>query len=492
MGFFQTLLGHSEKTLQESTHQLPLSLHNTLSGNKEVFTPKGSTVRMYNCGPTVYGEQHIGNLSMFVFTDILRRTLEFNGYPVKQVINITDVGHLVSDGDDGEDKMTKGLKREGLALSIENMKKLAEKYASVFFKDLTLLNIDTGTISFPRATDHIPGQIALTQTLVEKGYAYKAKDGVYYDTSLFKNYGKLGNINLKGLEDGARVAVDNSKKHPADFALWKFNNGLGWEAPWGKGFPGWHIECSAMCRSELGEQIDIHTGGIEHIPIHHNNEIAQSEAAFGKEPFSRFWLHREHVMMNGAKIAKSDGNVVYLSEIIEKGFHPLALRYWLLTSHYRTPSNFTYEALAGAQTALLRLRSFCKAHPTSTTKSVHYERLFHEKMNDDLDTPGALATLWTMTKEISLPEEIAGTLIEADRVLGLRLSEEDAGLDALAEKEKPQEVKNLPEDIQGILKEREVARSKKDWAQSDTLRDTLEKKGFAVRDEGSEQKIYKK
>jgi cysteinyl-tRNA synthetase len=449
-----------------------------MSGNDEVFTPSGKVVRMYNCGPTVYGVQHIGNLSMFVFTDILRRTLEWNGHTVKQVINITDVGHLTSDADDGDDKMTKGLQREGMALTLENMSKLAEKYTLLWQEDLRALGINTDIISFPRATAHIHGQIALIQTLYEKGYAYKTKDGMYFDTALFKEYGKLGNIKLDALKEGARVDGNSDKRNPHDFALWKFNPTMGWDTPWGKGFPGWHIECSAMAHRELGEQLDIHTGGIEHIPVHHNNEIAQSEAAFGKKPFSRFWLHRAHLQIDGAKIAKSDGNVVYLSDIVEKGIEPLALRYWLLTAHYRQPTNFTYEALEGAQTALRKLRAVAqKSEPG--TPSPHHVRRFHEALNQDLNTPKAIASLWDMLKDTAVTEaDKVATLRKVDTVLGLDLAHGISShkgaqtVDALA----------VPEEVASLLAARKVARDTKEWKESDRLRDEIKALGFGVTD----------
>ncbi len=481
MSFFQKLLGYANAPTPD-THGIPLFLHNTMSGKKEVFTSRGPYVRMYNCGPTVYGTQHLGNLSMFVFTDILRRTLEYNGHTVKQVINITDVGHLVSDGDDGDDKMTKGLKREGLDITVENMALLAERYTQLFLSDLRALGVDTEHISFPRATHHIPGQIALIQTLQEKGYTYKIKDGVYFDTGLFPDYGKLGNIKIDALKEGARVGIVTDKKNPADFALWKFNPHMGWDTPWGKGFPGWHIECSAMCRSELGEQVDIHTGGIEHIPVHHNNEIAQSEAAFGKKPFARFWLHRAHVQLDGHKIAKSEGNVVYLSDLAPHGIHPYAFRYWLLTSHYRTPANLTWEALSNAQTALSRLHRMYKetTHTTAPTpltgSATQVLRTFHERMNDDLDTPGALAALWTGLKTLTSPEQRM-VLDTADRVCGFGLKENlpeftETFLTAT----------DLPEVIQTILHTREKARAQKDWEAADAARMELLSHGYTVTD----------
>ena len=309
---------------------------------------------------------------MFVFADVLRRTLEYNQFKVKQVINITDVGHLSSDADEGEDKMTKGLKREGKQLTLENMRALGERYSKIFIEDLRRLNIDTSKIIFPRASSYIAAQIALISTLEEKGYVYKTLDGVYFDTSRAKDYGILGGINLDSSADNSRLRKANAKRNPADFALWKFTakgpSALGWDSPWGKGFPGWHTECSAMIRATLGEQIDIHTGGLEHIAVHHNNEIVQSETVTGKKPLSRFWMHRAHVQLEGAKLAKSEGRVVYLSEILERGYHPLALRYLFLGAHYRTPSNFTWNALEASQTAFLKLRRARLAYRRQTLR----------------------------------------------------------------------------------------------------------------------------
>ncbi|HEV3245506.1 MAG TPA: cysteine--tRNA ligase, partial [Candidatus Paceibacterota bacterium] len=305
MALFKRLTGRDRASTTRAKQ--PLYLFNTLGKAKREFTlpPRVHTVRMYNCGPTVYGTQHVGNLSMFVFTDVLRRALEYNGFAVKQVINITDFGHLSSDADEGEDKMTKGLKREKMAVTMENMTKLAEKYTEIFLNDLRSLNIAIDTIAFPRASAYIAAEIALVQTLVEKGYAYEGASAVYYDTSRFPAYGELGGVDLEGLKAGARINVSEEKHHPTDFVLWKKDQKMGWDSPWGKGFPGWHIECSAMINSTLGKQIDIHTGGIEHIPVHHNNEIAQSEAANGKQ-FVRVWLHSEFLSdATGEKMSKS-------------------------------------------------------------------------------------------------------------------------------------------------------------------------------------------
>ena len=472
----------------------PVYLHNTLSGEKELFTPQKETqVKMYNCGPTVYGPQHIGNLSMYVFVDILRRTLEYNEYKVKQVINFTDVGHLVSDEDKGEDKMTKGLKREKKALTLENMKKLGKRYAELFLEDVKVLNIETEGVTFPYASDYIPAQIAMVKTLEEKGYAYRGKHGVYYDTSRFMDYGKLGNINLEGLREGARVEKVSDKKNPTDFLLWKLDKKLGWDSPWGKGFPGWHIECSAMSHSILGDQIDIHTGGIEHIPVHHNNEIAQSEAALGKKPFSRFWLHRAHLQIEGAKIAKSSGKTIYVTDIIKKGFHPLAFRYLLLGSNYRSNSSFTWESLAAAQQAFLRLRRMVDTLPEGGTTPAGYRTAFHERINDDLDTPGALATLWEMIKDKSVSEaDMRAGILEFDRVLGLGLSHPDDKAKELYEKEFGAEVSEIPKKIQKLLDEREGARKEKDWEKADTFRDRIEKAGFTIEDKETGPRVVRK
>jgi len=455
-------------------------------------------VRMYNCGPTVYGVQHIGNLSMFVFTDVLRRALEYNGFPVKQVINITDFGHLTSDADEGEDKMTKGLKREKLPVTMENMAKLAEKYTAIFLDDLRALNINIDRIEFPRASAYINAEIATVQTLVEKGYAYEGARAVYYDTSRFPAYGELGGVDLEGLKAGARVEVNTEKHHPIDFVLWKKDAKMGWDSPWGKGFPGWHIECSAMINSTLGKQIDIHTGGIEHIPVHHNNEIAQSEAATGKHPLSRFWLHRAHVQLEGLKFAKSEERVVYLSEIVERGFHPLALRYLFLGAHYRTSSNFSWDALEASQTAFLKLRRHIDAlrDVRPGTPPEPFRKQWHARINDDLDTPGALAALWEMLrdeKELS-KEDLKAGLLDIDRVLGLGLDADDAKAEALWSKLFGALVEEdaVPDRIRNLLEAREAARKERDWHRADTLRKEIEMLGYAIEDSPAGARLFRR
>lgn len=457
---------------------MDIKLWNTLSHGLQTFSPREEgVVKMYNCGPTVYGKQHIGNLSMYVFTDVLRRALEYFGYKVDQVINITDFGHLSSDNDEGEDKMTKGLHAEGLDISMENMRKLAHKYADIFLADIKRLNIETKDIKFPFASDYIEEQKNLIERLEEKGFTYQISDGIYFDTTKFPDYGKLGNIK-EGNE--SRIGENNDKKNQRDFALWKFSRDLGkelgWQSKWGKGFPGWHIECTAMIFKLLGEQIDIHTGGIEHIPVHHNNEIAQAEAASGKAPFSRFWLHREHIRLEDTKIAKSTGNVLYLSDLIEKGIHPLSYRYWMLTSKYNTPSNFTWEAIEGAQSALERIVSsvaekFSKGVisegnlaklPKESFSAEEFLKKFNEVIADDLNTPIAIALLQDVSD--------IKTMEEMDKVLGLNIKK-------LAE-----EIMILPSEIKALKKERDEARENNDWKRSDDLRDKIESLGFLVQD----------
>lgn len=470
---------------------------NTLSGTKELFsTIEPGIVKMYNCGPTVYGPQHIGNLSMFVFVDVLRRGLEFNDFKVNQVINFTDVGHLSGDNegnaDEGEDRMTKGLKREGMALTIENMRALGKKYADLFLEDLARLNIQVSDTKFPRASDYISEQIDMVKTLEEKRYAYRGAAGVYFDTAKFPEYGKLGNIDLSGLKAGARVSTSSDKRNPTDFLLWKLSSEetLGWESPWGKGYPGWHIECSAMSRSLLGDQIDIHTGGIEHIPIHHNNEIAQSESATEKKPFSHFWLHRAHLQIEGAKIAKSVGNTIYVSDIVQQGFPPLAFRYLLLGAHYRTPASFSWDNLKAAQTSLHRLYNFYNkfrddTKSVSSGSATRYRVRFRERINDDLDTPGALAVLWDLVKDedVSTAEKLSA-LKDFDTVLGLQLESGSS--------EQKVAVGDLPREIRTLLEKREAARKAKEWSKADGFRQQIEAAGYTLEDSSGGPKILKK
>jgi cysteinyl-tRNA synthetase len=471
---------------QVKNKKKPIILQNTLTGKKEEFTPrKENVVTMYNCGPTVYNYAHIGNLRAYVFADTLKRMFAYNGYDIKQVINITDVGHLTSDADEGEDKIETGAKREGL-----KVKNIIKRYTDAFMDDMEKLNIDIAKINFPKATEHIPEQIAFIQTLDEKGYTYKTSDGIYFDTSLRPDYGKLGNIDTKGLKEGARVEENKEKKNPADFALWKFSKPdekreQEWDSPWGVGFPGWHIECSAMSMKHLGKQIDVHTGGIDHIPIHHNNEIAQTESVTGKQ-FVNYWMHHEHVMIEGQKIAKSTGNTVLLRNVIDRGFSPLSLRYWFLTAHYRTQSNFTWEALEGAQTALFKLHKHFVEDYGAKDGAVNkeYENKFHEFVNDDLDIPKAIALMWDLVKDDTVPkEDKRSTLLAFDKVLGLGLDHSNKKLvTLLSGRGEKLEIGKLPKTIKKLVDEREEARKNKDFEKADELRDKLKEKGYEIED----------
>ena len=481
-----------------SGSDIHLTFDNTLGREKATFhlPPGVREVRMYNCGPTVYDVSHIGNLRSYVFADIVSRTLEYNGFRVKQVINITDFGHLSSDADAGQDKMSTALKRAGMKLTLENMHELAEKFTAQFVEDLQLLNIDTSRIQFPRASEHIQGEIALIKTLEEKGYAYKGKHGVYFDTSRFPDYGKLGDINLAGLKEGARVATDADKHHATDFLLWKSDTKIGWDSPWGKGFPGWHIECSAMINATLGKQIDIHTGGIDLMPTHHNNEIAQSESATGRRPLSRFWLHHEFLNLEDAKISKSAGNMINLSTLVEKGFHPLSYRYFLLGAHYRKPLNFTWEALQAAEQAYLHITYLLqKSDAASKGHAVaSYLRRFKERVNDDLDTAGGLAILWELLKDARVVEgDRRATALDMDRVLGLNLANPPKGVlrDAYLQYGAKEVVKDPPARVRELTEQREKARQEKDFKRADELRSRVHAAGFDIIDTPNGPKIIK-
>lgn len=466
----------------------PLMLRNTLSGEKEEFTPMGRVVKMYNCGPTVYDYVHIGNLRAYINADILRRTLLAWGYQVQQAINITDFGHLVSDADEGEDKMTKGLKREKMKVTMENMAKLAEKYTQAFLLDIADLGLDVEKIRFPRASHFIPEQIALIKSLEQKGYAYRLEDGVYYDTSRFPGYGKLGQQDIAGQEAGARLEENTKKKNPQDFVLWKSDKKLGWESPWGLGFPGWHTECVAMIFTLLGKQVDIHTGGIDHIAIHHNNEIAQAEAATGKQ-FVRYWLHGEFITIEDKKISKSLRNTISLGQLKDKALEPKALRYWYLTGHYATPMNFTWDAIEGANTAYLRLsRAFLELPPSNLQPDAAFLRDFYAAIADDLNTAQALARAWDMLRDTGItPAVKRASLQEADRILGLGLGQSGpvARVTVIS-------VGDLPDEVQRLLSAREEARQNKDFKKSDDLRAQIAKKGFEVKDTPDGQKVTKK
>lgn len=465
-----------------------IQLYNSLTKQKEIFQSlKSGHVGMYNCGPTVYDNAHIGNLRSFILADTLRRVFEFNHYKVKQVMNFTDVGHLTSDADEGEDKMVRALKRQGKEMSLENMKEIAVHFANEFKSDLRALNFKIPH-ALPFASEHIDSQIKIIKGLEEKGFTYTTSDGVYFRVAKDANYGKLGGIS-EVQKTEARIDENKEKEDPRDFALWKFGE-IGWSSPWGSGFPGWHIECSGMSMQYLGEQLDIHTGGIDNKPIHHNNEIAQTENYTGKR-FANYWLHGEHLNLKGEKMAKSSGGFITLKTIIEKGFSPLAYRYLLLQTHYRSQANFSWEALESADTALdkLKRKSIDFHKNTSFLKQLFTkpDARYHEKfllaINDDLDLPKALAVTWELVKDEKVNSATKlKTLIEFDKVLGLKLTYKDFAKNVHLK---------APEDVQKLLDERKKAREQKDWKKSDELRDLIKEKGFEVKDGENGQEVIK-
>jgi cysteinyl-tRNA synthetase len=458
---------------------MPIKLYNTLTRRKEAFRPlKGKEVGMYNCGPTVYSYAHIGNFRSYVFADLLRRHLEWKGFKVKQVMNLTDV----------DDKTIRNSQKEKVSLG-----EFTEKYAKAFFDDIKALNIKPATI-YPRATGHIKEMVALVQSLEKKGYAYKGQDGIYYSIQKFRDYGKLSGTSLEGLKAGARVRQDEYDKAKAsDFALWKFwgkdDGEVFWETELGKGRPGWHIECSAMSMKYLGSTFDMHTGGVDLIFPHHENEIAQSEGATGKR-FVNFWIHNEHLLVDGQKMAKSAGNFFTLRDLLSKGYSPKAIRFLLLSAHYRTKLNFTSEAMKSAEETVKGLENFVAEmqaahvgeHNPKVQKLVESAKKdFESSLDDDLNTPLGLKSLFDLMKEVNrlspLSEKdaklVLETLFDFDRVLGLGLSE--AGKVWHSPREAEPEIREL------ILK-RESLRSEKKWKDADRIRDHLKKKGIIVED----------
>jgi len=444
---------------------MPLKIYNTLTRKKEVFKPiKKGKVGMYVCGPTVYWYQHIGNLRSYIFPDILKKVLLYNGFQVKEVMNVTDVGHLTSDADEGEDKMEKAVKREG-----KPAKEIAEHYLKVFKEDFKKLNISEPDI-WCKATKHIKEQIELIKILEKKGYTYKTSDGIYFDSSKFRDYGKLAKLNIKGLEAGRRINLGD-KKNKTDFALWKFSEKPGerqqeWKSPWGIGFPGWHIECSAMSMKYLGTHFDIHTGGIDHIPVHHPNEIAQSESATG-EKFVNYWIHGNFLTSKKQKISKSKGGLYTISELEEKEFAPLEYKYFVLTTHYRKPLEFSLEILKSAQNSYKRLKNICLEIENDETLNKKYLQEFENAINNDLNIPEALQVLWNLLRD----EKAKGkyqTIKKMDGVFGLDLFEE--------------EKINVPKEILKIIKQRETARKNKDWKKADELREKIKQAGYYVDD----------
>lgn len=458
-----------------------LRLYDTLSRKKDIFKPlKDRKAGLYTCGPTVYWFAHIGNLRTFTFEDILKRVLEYNGYKVKHVMNVTDVGHLTSNADTGEDKMEIGAKREK-----KTAWQIAEFYTKSFKKDLKLLNIKEPDI-WVKATETIDDQINLIKILEKKGFTYKIADGVYFDTSKVKNYGKLTGKKKKKLKAGARVEMVPGKKSPADFALWKFTPAgvkrqMEWDSPWGRGFPGWHTECVVMAAKYLGIPLDIHCGGIDHIAIHHTNEIAQSEAAFGKN-LARFWLHGEFLKIDRGRMGKSEGNIVILKDLIKKGFNPLAYRYLCLTTHYMSKLNFSWPALESAQNALnklyekMRELKFSPAKLAENKSSANYQKKFLDFINDNLDMPKALALTWKIIKDKRLNiKDKRALLLDFDKVLGLNL----------AKVKKPK----VSQEIKKLVKLREKYRRERAWLKADEVRKKIKQLGYWVEDTKQGPKI---
>ncbi|KKQ27444.1 MAG: Cysteine-tRNA ligase [Candidatus Magasanikbacteria bacterium GW2011_GWC2_37_14] len=490
-----------------------LKIYNTLNKQIEEFKPVYTRatpgkllqkkIGLYTCGPTVYNYAHIGNLRTYVFEDILKRALKYNGYKINHVMNITDVGHLTSDADEGEDKLEKGAKREN-----KTVWEIAEFYTKKFQENLLDLNILEPDV-WCKATDHIKEQIKLVQTLINKGYTYETNDGIYFDTTKVADYGKLANLQNQELKAGARIEM-GEKKNPHDFALWKWSERhserhperpegvegsptkkrqMEWHAPFGTaqgksgrmGFPGWHIECSAMSIKYLGEQFDLHCGGIDHVSIHHTNEIAQSEAVTDKKPWVKYWLHGEFLNMGSDKMSKAGDNFVTLDTLKEKGISPLAYRYLLLQTHYRKQLTFSWEALEAAQAGLDHLyEEVLKVHKVpKSIKSEAISEKFQEAINNDLDTPKALAIVWEAIKNKEIDYK---TLLKFDKILGLNFSN-------VTIQQSSNEI--IPDEINKLLDLRQQARAEKNWAESDRLREEITKLGYEVEDTNEGQKITK-
>ena len=455
---------------------MDIYVYNTLTKEKDVFRPiNEKEVRIYSCGPTVYKDATIGNMRTNIFQDVLRRMLKYNGYKIKHVMNITDVGHLVSDGDEGEDKMIKSAREEH-----KTPLEIAEHYTKLFFDDLKDLNIEIPEI-ICKATDYIPEMLEYVEELVEKGYAYETSTAIYFDVSKLDKYPVLSNVNVEEQKAGARVDVDPEKKNPYDFALWikaPENHLMKWDSPWGPSYPGWHIECSAMSRKYLGEQFDIHTGGIDLIPTHHENEIAQSKGVCGKIP-ANYWIHGEYLLINGGKMSKSLGNVYLLKDIKEKGYDPLVYKLLCYTSSYRNKLNFTWEGIEASSKSLERLRNGYQVNKNGTDtlneedkkELDRLENEFHKAINDDMNMPLAMSFVWEVIKYSKKSPEIAELLLKFDTVLGIEINKEETNKEI-----------EIPEEVLKLVEARKQARQEKNWAESDRLRDLIKEKGYEVKD----------
>jgi cysteinyl-tRNA synthetase len=464
-----------------------LFLFNTLTRSKEEFIPiESGKAGMYCCGPTVYNFAHIGNLRAYFFEDILKRVLLYNGFEVNHIMNITDVGHLVSDEDEGEDKMEKGSAREG-----KTVWEIAEFYAEAFKKDIALLNVLPPSV-YCKATDFIKEQIEMVECLDKKGFTYKTNDGVYYDTSKFPEYGRMALLDVEGLEEGSRVAYSDEKKSKTDFALWKFSpkdqkRQMEWESPYGVGFPGWHIECSAMSIKFLGKHFDIHCGGVDHIPIHHTNEIAQAEACTG-EKFVNYWLHGEFLIEEKGKMSKSAGEFLRLQTLIDKGYSPLDYRFFLLMTHYRKKIKFSFENLDAARNGFNNLKNRVKeikaeykdVFDVSGNDNVFkYREKFYESINDDLNISEGLALTWDVLKDETLSADEKIFLVnDFNKILGLDLDKIEAD--------------SIPEEIINLAIKRREAKANKDFKLSDEIRDRIKELGYELLDKkGGEFDIKK-
>ena len=475
---------------------MDLFFYNTLTGKKEKFIPiNKNEVKMYSCGPTVYSYahigNHIGNFRTYIFVDSLRRTLEYNGYKMKHVMNITDVGHLTSDADTGEDKMEKAAKKEG-----KDPYEIAKFYANAFMNDMGKLHIEKPEI-ITKATDNIPQMIEMVKEIIKNGYGYETSKGIYFDVSKLDKYPVLSNNSVEGQQAGARVEVDKEKRNPFDFALWikaPENHIMKWDSPWGKSYPGWHIECSAMGRRFLGENFDIHTGGVDHIPVHHENEIAQCKGAFGHNP-ANFWMHCEFLLVDGGKMSKSLGNIYTISELKEKGIEPLAYKLFCFSSHYRNKLNFTFEGVKASNIALNRIRKGYLAHLNGNDsieeKEIEeYENRFHNAINDDLNIPLAIGVLWDVIRNEKKSKELADLILRFDKVFGLDLANSEKYLQELNENE--EDISVIPEQVLQFANERKIARENKDFQKADLLRKKIEESGYQIKDiAGGDYKIVK-
>ncbi|MBI2465544.1 cysteine--tRNA ligase [Candidatus Shapirobacteria bacterium] len=452
-------------------------LYNTATRTKEEFKPlENGKVGIYSCGPTVYWDQHVGNMYAYLFADVMVRTLKYFGYEVNQVMNLTDVGALTSDADTGDDKMEVGAKREGLTVW-----DVAKKYEKQFFESEELLNISRPN-TVCAATAHIKEQIELIQKIEKNGFCYKTSDGIYFDTSKYTDYAKFANLKLESIKYTDREEINKEKRNLSDFALWKFSPSDGkrqmeWDSPWGVGFPGWHIECTAMSVKYLGEHFDIHTGGIDHIPVHHTNEIAQGYGAFGHQT-ANFWIHNAWVMgKGGAKMSKSLGNIFTAQELVEMGIDPLGYRYLFLTTHYRKGMEFSLESLKTINIAYQKLKMLVSGWPGEGKVDENYQKVFEEKIADDLGMPEVMALVWKLVKDEKVTEaDKKATLIDFDRVLGLKLGEEKVE-------------EKIPEEIVILANMRLEAKKNKNYNEADGIRTEIEKKGYLIEDTDGGYKI---